>query len=100
MSKADDLKNKIIEGIADLCGDIDRWEDLDNLIQYIKDEEWEMFERLTKQNDARRLLISWDPRTGWNATLSKDRKVLGSSRNRKTAKESITVAMKDLQDDK
>lgn len=43
----------------------------------------------------RRLLISWDKQTGWNATLSGARtgKVLGSARHRATAEEAILAAI-------
>lgn len=43
----------------------------------------------------RRLLISWDKQTGWNATLSGERhgKVLGSARHRTTAEEAIRAAL-------
>lgn len=53
-------------------------------------------EHLAQGNDKeRRLLISWDKQTGWNATLSGARtgKVLGSARHRATAEEAILAAL-------
>lgn len=46
-------------------------------------------------DNERRLLISWNKQTGWNATLSGETrgKVLGSARNRATAEEAIRAAL-------
>ena len=104
MSKVDELREDLIREItSDYDGTslLDEVTDavtarVDEVIQAAREDAWKTIERLSEANGNRRLLISWDPRAGWNATFSRERNVIGSSRHRKTAREAILAAIEQL----